>query len=113
MAKSIKLVAKDVSIDNGVTYCSAGLALYDGEVELNAFFLQPENLTEALGGITEYGMLIFNSDNSDLSSSVTIACVEAGEEVTEANTTSVSVTLQDIINTEVGDAVNSSATPGE
>ena len=109
MAKSIKLVAKDVSIADDITYCSVGLALYDGDVELNAFFLQPENLTEALGGITEYGMLVFNSDNSDLSASVTIACVEAGEEVSEANTTSVSVTLQDIIDTEVGDDLSASS----
>lgn len=108
MAKSIKLVAKDVAIDQGVIYCSAGLALYDGDVELNAFFLQPQNLTGALGGITEYGMLVFNDSDSDLTDTVTIACVEAGEPVTEANTTSVSVTLQDVLDTEVGADVEAS-----
>ena len=113
MAKSIKLVSKDVGISHdGVTYCSAGLALHDGDTELNGYFLQPANLTGAVGGITEYGMLVFNSEDSDLTASVTIACVEAGSPVTEANTTSVSLTLQDLMDTEPGDDLAASESSG-
>ena len=110
MSKSIVLVSKDIAIDGGVTYVSAGLALYDGTTPLNAYFLQPTDLTEAVGGMTDYGMLVFNDSDSDLDDIVTIGCVEIGLPAVDANITSVDISLEDLMDTDVGDALQDTDT---
>ena len=44
----------------------------DNQVPQNHMFEQTESLTQNLMGITEYGMLTFNSNNSDMEAEVTI-----------------------------------------
>lgn len=105
MAKEIYVKSKSVSVDgNNNVLASIGLGVRelnseDEYVDYNATFVQPQNLATAFGGITEYGMLVFNEVNSDLSETVTIACVVDGTEV------SASSDLSTIVNAELGGVI--------
>lgn len=97
MANNIKIIGKSSILVDGESLCCIAFGAFGGELgatPLNdAVFVQTEDLTEACGGITEYGMLVFNSVNSDLEDEVTIACVAGGSEI-EA-TTSLGTLLTD------------------
>ena len=104
MAKGIYVKAKDVSLveggESGIINACISLVCMESGKEFNAQFVQPQNLTSAVGGITDYGMLVFNTLNSDIDETVTIACVaDDGTEVT------VSTTLEDVLDVEVGEEV--------
>lgn len=101
MSVAIKITGKTNTVVDGENLCTISFGAYDNTTPINdAIFAQTESLTEACGGITEYGMLVFNTENSDLESNVTIACVAGGSTV-EA-TTSLGTLLTD---SDVGDAL--------
>lgn len=101
MSKEIRVKDKCVSLDGTTTLAVIALGVYDSETneEYPAKFVQPQNLTTAYGGITEYGMLVFNSLNSDLDDTVTIAAVSGSETVSE------SATLEGLLDVDPGDPI--------
>lgn len=70
-----KIVGKDIydmkTEDPKKLYAFA-LVYVDSDVEIPVKFKQTESLTSAFAGITDYGSLFFNEENSDLSANVTI-----------------------------------------
>lgn len=82
MSYAIKIGGISESIVDGQVLASFSFYVDDGENIVNdAVFYQTEDLTEAAAGITEYGMLVFNTVNSDLESDVTIGCLVGTSEV--------------------------------
>lgn len=106
------VVQKDCRRDivNQVEYYAIALGVFDmsdpdlpseGIYEYNAKFLQGEDMTNAYVGITDYGAVFFNTENSDMGSNITIVAVdENGEELVNVTTT-----LQDLANKNIGDSV--------
>lgn len=107
MAVGIYVGGKDTSVDSNVGYFAIALYVADSEEStkpIPAKFIQTESLTECFAGITDYGVLYFNNDNSDLGTSVTITAIrlDTGAEV------EVEATLMDVGSTDVGDLVEGS-----
>ena len=104
MAMTIKVASKDVMEVDGELYVAMTFDAYDGDDKVyDAVFVETENLAEACAGITEYGMLVFNTVNSadELESEVTIAC-SVGGSLVEADT-SLEVLLETAVGEEVTD----------
>lgn len=104
MSMTIKVIGKDVMDVDGEQYVAMAFAPYDGDDKVNdAIFVETENLAEACAGITEYGMLVFNTVNSadEMESEVTIAC-QVGGSLLEADT-SLEVLLETAVGEEVTD----------
>ena len=100
MSTVIKVVGKDVMDVDTEKYVAVSLSAYDGTTKLNnGIFVETESLAEACAGITEYGLLVFNTVNSDTSDSVTVSCSVDG------TLTSATTTLADILDADIGDAL--------
>ena len=102
MSMSIKVIGKDVMNVDGSGFIAITLAVFDGTTKVNnAVFVETESLAEALVGITEYGLLIGNSSDSDTTATVYVTAYVDEEEV------SVECTVADIFDTAVGDTLGS------
>lgn len=97
---NIYLMTKSVSVSgisaNSLKNASYALAVYDGDTQVNATFLQTESMTENMVSITEYGNLTFNSENTVLSNEVTIKALVGSYPVEKT------LSLYDITNTPEG-----------
>ena len=77
MSKTIRVIGKDILDVEGDQYVAMSFAPYNNDVEMNdAVFAQTENLADAYAGITEYGLLLFNTADSEakMDSEITLAC---------------------------------------
>lgn len=100
----IYLMGKDVDVTNitseGIKNSSLSLAVFNGNKKMNSVFIQTESLTNNMIGITEYGRMTFNSENTDLSAVIDVSADVDGEIVTK--TLSVQACLDTVEGTELG-----------
>lgn len=100
MAIEIKVVGNNQYDFDNVKMYGISLALFDGDNMLHAKFNQTESLTNAFAGITDFGAMVFNDANSDMSATVTIEAVaEDGTDVTA------DITLTALKDKAVGDTL--------
>lgn len=77
MSKTIRVIGKDILDVEGEQYVAMAFAPYNNDDKMSdAVFAQTENLADAYAGITEYGLLRFNTADSEaeMDSGITLAC---------------------------------------
>lgn len=106
MAKELRVKAKYTDLLGSENHAIMVIGVFDSvtDEEFPATFVQPSNLTAAVAGITDYGMIIFNTVDSDMDDDVTIAAVVAGVTVSET------LPLEDLILIEPGAVVEADDT---
>ena len=101
----IYLMGKDVDVTNitseGIKNSSLSLAVFDGNKRMNSVFLQTESLTNNMIGITEYGRMTFNSENTNLNAMITVTADVEGHGLV-SKTLSVQSCLDTVEGTELG-----------
>lgn len=102
MSMTIKVIGKDVMAVDTNSFTAMSLAVFDGTTKIdNSVFVETESLADACVGITEYGLLVGNTVDSDTSDTVSVTAYVDGEAVT------ISCTVSDLFATAVGDVIGS------
>lgn len=96
-----KSLYQDGIMQDSNANCSLAFAVYDENNKVNANFIQTESMTENLVGITDYGNMFFNSENTDLDSEISVEAIVNGESV------SYNVKISDVVNGDIGSEIGS------
>ena len=108
----IYLVGKDIySIgitETAIKNANLAMMVYDDNNTVqNYTFEQTESLTENLCGITDYGLLTFNTNNTDVNNEVTIRAVNGGDVVEKT------CKIRCLMKTEVGNEIATKCGEGD
>lgn len=98
MAKNV--LVTDITSE-GIKNSTLSLGVYDGNTSKNAVFVQTQSLTDNLIGITDYGLMTFNSENTNLNAMITVTADVEGHGLV-SKTLSVQSCLDTVEGTELG-----------